>query len=327
MASLKRTIRKSSVCVIGSAGFLGSHLVDHLIDDRECEVLALDNLFTGHRKFIHPRAKFLWYDIRDDENQLRRILQEHRIEYLFNYAAEPYIPDSFKRPLHTFNINAFAALKVLHAASEAGVRGILQVSSAEIYGRADGKISESTPIEPHSSYGVSKVAADGFVQVRWREASVPAIALRQFNCLGGRETHPYIVPEIISQVSKIRPGTSGKIFLGNNTARDFLYAGDAVRMAVSLLEEGQFGEVYNLGSEESIHIYDLARLIGKLAGVDVEVVEDPRRKRPWEIWSLESDNTKINKTITERPTRSLEEAVQIAIEYHKTNGGKWDFEV
>lgn len=320
MASPKRTIRGNSVCVIGGAGFLGSHLVDYLVEVRECEVLVLDNLFSGHRKFVHPKAKFMWYDIRDDENQLRKTLEEHNIQYLFNYAAESYVPDSFRRPLHTFNINAFAALKVLHAAHEARVKGILQMSSAEIYGNATGKISETAPIEPHSSYGVSKVAADGFVQVRWKESGVPAIALRQFNCVGARETHPYIVPEIISQAAK-----SDTIYLGNNSTRDFLAARDQVGMAVSLLEEGQFGEVYNLGSESSIKIYDLAVLIGKLMGKEVQVVTDPTRVRPWEIWHLQSDNAKIYGTISARPQVVLEDALKEAIAYHSEHG-KWDFE-
>lgn len=324
MGSPERAIRNTSVAVIGGAGFLGSHLVDYLINERQCKVLVLDNLITGQKKFIHPEAEFLWYDIRDDENQLRRLFVDHGIEYVFNYAAEPFIPVSFTRPLHVFNVNAFACLKVLHAAHEANVKGILQVSSAEIYGNASGKINENHPVEPHSSYGVSKIAADGFVQVRWKEAGVPAVALRQFNCVGGRETHPYIVPEIIAQLAKHRK-KDVTVYLGNNSTRDFLAAEDAVRMAVSLLERGQFGEVYNLGSEETITMYDLAELIGKLMGFRVKVEQDPKRVRPWEIWYLQSDNTKIYNTIPDRPVHSLKEALTKAILYFEANEGEWDF--
>ena len=94
-----RNIRNTKVCVIGGAGFLGSHLVDHLIDDRDCEVLVLDNFITGLRKHIHKDAEFRWFDIRDDEDELARILKEHDIKYVFNYAAEPYIPECFNRML------------------------------------------------------------------------------------------------------------------------------------------------------------------------------------------------------------------------------------
>jgi nucleoside-diphosphate-sugar epimerase len=315
MAQTKREIRNVPVVVIGGAGFLGSHLVNHLIEDRNCDVLVLDNLITGLKKFLHPKAKFQWCDITHSEDQLTKIFKQHGTQYVFNYAAEPYIPVSFERPLHVFDINARGALLVLNAAQASGVKGILQVSSAEIYGDApDHAIDESFPANPHSTYGAAKLAIDILVQCRWREAQTPAIALRQFNCVGERETHEYIVPVIIDQVSK-----SPHIKLGNNSFRDFQYAGDAVRMATELLEKGQFGEVYNMGSEEGVKMYDLAKMLGAET-----VTEDPERVRPWEIWHLQSDNTKLYSVIETRPQVSLEEALQRTVNYYKENGG-WDY--
>ena len=316
-----RTIKNTNVCVIGGAGFIGSHLVDYLIEERNCNVLVLDNLITGQTKNIHPKAKFVWHDIRDNENELTRILLSNEIQYVFNYAAEPYIPECFERPMHFFDINATSVLRVLNACQLADTKALLQVSSAEIYGDMTGKIKESDPVEPHSTYGVSKLAADGLVQVRWREAGVPAIAMRQFNCVGERETHEYVIPEIISQLSK-----SNKVKLGNNSFRDFQYAGDAVRMAVELLEKGEFGEVYNMGSEDGIKIYDLAHLIGKLMGhKSVEIEVDQARVRPWEIWHLQSDNTKLYSAIGQKIPTNLEEALKKTIKYFYDNGNKWDW--
>jgi nucleoside-diphosphate-sugar epimerase len=241
----KRTIESCRVCVVGGAGFLGSHMVDHLIQERNCRVLVLDNLSSGFKKFIHPKANFVHADITDSETYLHKAFCHHQIEYVFNYAASPYIPDSFERPLHVFNINAFGALKVINAAQEAGCKGILQISSAEIYGGmghflssedAEKTLDKSIPrplseeefVIPHSSYGASKAAIDSMVTARWKENRTPAIALRQFNCVGPRETHPYIVPEIISQISKFeyKEDMHGvypvPIHLGNNSRRDFI---------------------------------------------------------------------------------------------------------
>jgi len=316
-----RQIKNVNVCVIGGAGFIGSHLVDYLINERDCNVLVLDNLITGQTKNINPKSKFIWHDIRDNENELTRIFQSHQIEYVFNYAAEPYIPECFERPMHFFDINATSVLRVLNACQVANIKGLLQVSSAEIYGDMVGKITEKDPVEPHSTYGVSKLAADGLVQVRWKEAKVPAIAMRQFNCVGEKETHEYVIPEIISQLSK-----SNKVKLGNNSFRDFQYAGDAVSMAVELLEKGEFGEVYNMGSEDGIQIYDLANLIGKLMGHEsVEIEVDQARVRPWEIWHLQSDNTKLYSAIGNKIPTSLEESLKRTIQYFYDNGDKWDW--
>ncbi len=318
-----RTIQNCSVCVIGGAGFLGSHMVEHLIVDRKCRVLVLDNLITGKEKHIHPGAEFIWYDIREDEYELARLLGKFNTQYVFNYAAEPYIPECFERPMHFFDINAVSVLRVMNACQRAGVEALLQVSSAEIYGEAKGKISEDTPVVPHSTYGVSKVAADGLVQVRWREAKVPAIALRQFNCVGERETHEYVIPEIISQLHEHGP----EVRLGNNSTRDFLYAGDQVRIATELLEKGQFGEVYNLGSEQAITIGELAYYIAHLMGYSEPqvILGEADRVRPWEIWHLQSDNTKIYGAISYRPQVPLQEALRRTIDYFYNNDCKWDW--
>jgi UDP-glucose 4-epimerase len=306
------------VVVIGGAGFLGSHLVEHLVEDRNCDVTVLDNLITGRKEFVHKKAKFIWCDITHSESQLRKLFEG--IDYVFNYAAEPYIPVSFERPLHVFDINARGALMVMNAAQEAGVKGILQVSSAEIYGDApDHKINEEYPARPHSTYGAAKLAIDMLVQSRWKEAGTPAIAMRQFNCLGERETHEYVIPVIIEQVAK-----GSVVKLGNNSFRDFQYAGDAVRMATELLEKGQFGEVYNMGSEEGVKIYDLAHTVGEIMGKNITIEVDPERVRPWEIWHLQSDNTKLYDTIEARPQVSFTEALEKTIKDYQEFG--WSYE-
>lgn len=307
----------SNVCVTGGCGFLGSHLVDHLIDDLGCNVLVLDNLIVGRRDFLHPKAKFVWCDITQSEHTLYKLFKENKINYVFQYAASPYVPDSYTRPLHVFDTNARAALMVMNAAMESGsVKRILQVSSAEIYGNIGGRIEEEDNAHPHSTYGASKLAIDAIVQTRWKEAGCTAIALRQFNCLGERDIfHPYVIPEIIEQATK-----SNVIRLGNNTFRDFMYAGDAVKMAVELLEKGSCGEVYNLGSQDGIKIYDLAREIGRIMGKELVVEYDPLRARPWDINHLQSDNKKIYDKIERRPEVSFEEALKRTIDsYLKYN--------
>jgi len=299
-----REIRECTVAVIGGAGFLGSHLVNHLIKDRKCRVIVLDNLITGRRDFVNPEAIFVWCDITQSEYELKKVFMAYDVEYVFNYAAEPYIPVSFERPLHVFDINARGALMAINAAQDSLVKGFLQISSAEIYGDATQKVKETDPVRPHSTYGSSKVAIDYLVQARFKEAQTPVMALRQFNCVGERETHPYVIPEIIKQLQD-----SNEIHLGNNSFRDFIYAGDATKLAVELLEKGQFGEVYNLGSEGGMMIYDLAHLIARLMSKKIKIVVDETRKRPWEIWHLQSDNTKIYSVIEGRPKTPIEIAL------------------
>ncbi len=336
-----RSIRGVPVCVVGGAGFLGSHCVNHLIEDRGCKVLVIDNLVAGRREFVHKDAEFVHHDITGSEVYLYNLFKTKQIEYVLNYAAYPYIPDSFTRPKHVCEVNFNGAINVINAAHEAGCKGILQVSSAEIFGGTElGKLQESSggkyikefedrrldenaPVQPHSSYGVSKAAVDAYVQVRWREAKVPCIALRQFNAYGPRETHDYVIPTIISQIHRNGP----VVRLGNNSSRDFQFATDAVRATVELLERGEFGSVYNLGSEDCIKIYDLAVLIGELMGhPNVKVVEDESRKRPWEIWALQADCSKIKSVIEYRHQTSFEDGLKHTIKDFIDGGAKWCWE-
>lgn len=318
-----RTIRNCNVCVVGGAGFLGTHLVDHLVDQRNCNVVVMDNLVVGQRDWVHPKATFIHHDITGSEEFMVNVFRRYGIEYVFNYAAYPYIPTSFERPLQVFTVNATGAIQVINAAQSAGCKGILQVSSAEIYGSStSGMLTEKSEVAPHSTYGAAKAAVDYYCQSAWKERQTPVIALRQFNCLSGFETHPYVVPEIISQLS-----VGPTVKLGNNSFRDFQDAGDAVRMATELLEKGQFGDVYNMGSEDGIKIYDLAELIGQLMDHEKITIEvDQARVRPWEIWHLQSDNTKLYSVIEARAHTPLEQTLEDMIDYFWDNGGKWVWE-
>ena len=361
-----REVKNCPVCVVGGAGFLGSHLTDLLLDHRGCEVLVVDNLVAGRREWVDRRAHFAHADITESEDHLRWLFKTNGIRFVFNLAAWPYINDSFSRPLHVFNVNAAGAIKVINAAQEAGCEGILQISSAELYGegslKKDGdrvtaydgfRIDEEATVKPHSTYGAAKAAVDWYGQTAWRERETPVVALRQFNCVGERETHPYVVPEIISQLAKSQKRNgkdwvdaggvkSGKLVsrsatvkLGNNSFRDFLYAGDAVRVMIEALERGQWGEVYNSGSEAGIKVYDLAKLIGKVMGfADVKVERDEARVRPWEIWHLQSDNGKLRAALSVFVRDDdytdgfvpLEEALRRTVAWFDGNGRRWPWE-
>ena len=322
------TIRDCTVAVTGGAGFLGSHLVKHLIEDRGCKVIVIDNLCAGRMDFIHPEATFVHHDISSSEEFLHNLFIKHEVRFVFNYAAWPYVPDSYARPMQVFNTNAVGAIKVINAAQEAGCEAILQVSSAELYGRGwivetttpenkecrtygVGSIDEEAPVAPHSTYGAAKAAADYYCQCAWKERKTPVISLRQFNSVGESDIlHPYVIPAIIGQLMEgKRDGMYYRVDLGNNSERDFLYAGDAVRMAVELLEKGSFGEVYNSGSEQSVKMYDLATMIGQLMKRDCVVRHDKTRDRAWEIWSLRSCNDKLFSVIDYRPNVPLEVAL------------------
>ncbi len=333
----KRDLTGSVVAVTGGAGFIGSHLVDLLVEDCKCHVVVVDDLSVGKKEWVHPAAKLVRVDItQEDTNSLQWLLQYHKVQYVFGLAAIPFLPDCYENPQRVFDVNAVAALRVMEAAHKVGVRGILQVSSAEVYDQ-EGLIIEDSPTCARSTYGASKLAVDYLVQCRWREAGVPVLAVRQLTACGPRESHSYIIPEIISQLSRWREDTgmygrevvgAPKVKLGANTTRDFSYVGDVVKAQVELMEHGDGGNVYNLGSGVGTHIYDLVPMVAKAMGIqgEVRIETDPSRFRRWEIQSIVADCTKLHSTIPHRPRVGLQEAIQRTVDYHRECGGKWVWE-
>jgi nucleoside-diphosphate-sugar epimerase len=313
--------------VAGGCGFLGSHLVRLLCEDRGCDVLVIDNLVAGRREFLHPAAKFCHADITGSEEYLRSVIAGHKARFAWNLAAFPYVPDSYARPIHVFTVNANGAMKFINACQEGGVEGIAQVSSAEIFGDGaqdeDGYITEDTPVRPHSTYGVAKAAIDYYVQARWREAGTPCLAIRQFNSAGEFDClHPYVLVAIYDQLRGQDRNEVATVKLGNNAYRNFIYAGDAVRIMVELLEHGEWGEVYNVGSEEGVKVYELAGMVARVMGFPgVRVEEDEARKRRWEIWKLRPSCDKLYRALGYRPTFTpLLETVRRTVRWFEENG-------
>jgi nucleoside-diphosphate-sugar epimerase len=296
-----------------------------LIEDRGCRVVGIDNLSVGHREYLHPKSKFVWHDLYGSDERLATIYREHEIEYAFMVAAIPFVPDGFKRPLHTFEITATAVLKALNAAQMADIKGTLVISSAEIFGSSvGGSIDEQSEVKPHSTYAVAKQAADSLVQCRWHESGVRSLAARQFNSYGPRCLQPLVLTTIISQLSE-----GPHVKLGNDTTRDFQYCEDTVRIWIELLETEAWGEVVNCGSESCIKIYDLARLVGKVMGHDEITIEvDPSRVRTAkvEVQHLLADCTKLHSMIGYRERTPLEDGIRKTVEWFRANDRKWGFE-
>src|SRR5688500_9173731 len=134
----------NNYCVIGGAGFIGSHVVDELVNQGQ-NVLVLDNLSSGSLKNINKKAVFKKFDITSSWYGLSELLKNAAIDYVFHLAAEPYIPDCYEKPEQFFDVNASGTLNVLLACKEADIKKIIYYSTSEVYGTQYKKISEKTP--------------------------------------------------------------------------------------------------------------------------------------------------------------------------------------
>ena len=314
-----------NVFVTGGAGFIGSTLVRELLKEK-ANVIVYDNFLIGDNSNldeVKDRINIIKGDILDPN--LKQTLIDNKIDFVFNLAAEPYIPHCYDRPTRFFEINANGALNVLLASKAANVKRIIQYSSSEVYGSAKQvPMDENHPTLPLSTYAVSKLAADRLCFTLHHEQQIPVIILRQFNVYGPRETQPYVIPELITQLNK-----TNVLHLGNTSARrDFTYVTDAAKGAIALmkLKEAE-GQVFNMGTGVDHSIEQIAKLIGELMGhKEIKINVDKARLRPLDVQQLQCNNTKMSKLTGWKPTVDFKQGLKNTIDHFKESGSKWLWE-
>jgi dTDP-glucose 4,6-dehydratase len=314
-----------NVLVTGGAGFIGSALVRELVKEG-ANVIVYDNLSSGdlsNLREVLDKIKMVVGDI--IEQKFKDVLIKNRVDYLFHLAAEPYIPECYEFPRRFFEVNATGTLNVLLSCKEANVKRIVYYSSSEVYGTAQKiPMDENHPTLPLSTYSVSKLAADRLCFTLFHEQKIPVVIVRQFNTYGPRETHPYLIPYLITQLSK-----SNTVKLGNLKARrDFTYVDDAVSGAIALMKaERVEGEVFNLGTGKDWGVEETAHIISEMLGKkSIEIETDVSRLRRKDVEVLNCDNSKIKRFTGWQPTVEYKEGLQKTIDWYKSNGNKWVWE-
>jgi len=319
-------MKGENVLVTGGAGFIGSALVRELLKEG-ANVVVYDNFLYGDRCNLT--------DVEEDHIQtvngdvlswkIYDVIKKHDVQYVFHLAAEPYIPHCYDNPEKFFDVNVKGTINVLMACKTFGVKRVLHFSSSEVYGTAQyTPMDENHPTLPLSNYAVSKLAADRLCFVFHHEHNIPVIILRPFNCYGPRETQPYVIPEIVSQLCR---GNTAK--LGNIKAkRDFTYVEDTAKAAIAAMKSDiPNGEVVNVGSNKAYSIEELAYLVGKLVGYkEIEIKVDSSRLRPMDVNVLQCDYSRIKKYTDWEPVINIEDGLKRTIDWYRENGKRWIWE-
>lgn len=320
------TFNDLKVLVTGADGFIGSHLVEALVE-RGAEVTALCfyNSFDSHGwldsvpEAVRTRLQIVRGDVRDAAF-VRGIVQGQDI--VFHLAALIGIPYSYLAAHSYVETNVIGTLNVLEASREAGVSRIVHTSTSEVYGTAlTLPISESHVLQGQSPYSASKIGADMMAEAFARSFGVRVAILRPFNTYGPRQSERAVIPTVIRQALD---RSCAKIRIGDvSTVRDFTFIDDTVAafLAIATAPNIEFGCAYNAGSGRSVSVAEMIELVVELARCEDKPIEhDPARMRPAdsEVRALLADSSCLAAATGWRPKVELRHGLMRTIAWWRS---------
>lgn len=316
------------VLVTGSEGFIGSHLVERLVElGARVRAFVLYNSFNswGWLEELSEDAlasvEIFGGDVRDEERVAAAV---EGMDAVMHLAALIAIPYSYHAPASYVQTNVQGTLNVLQAALRHRTPGVVITSTSEVYGSAQVvPITEDHPLVGQSPYAATKIAADQLAISFHRSFALPVSILRPFNTFGPRQSARAVIPTVMTQAlsgsREIRVGST-------HTTRDFTYVKDTVEGFVRIGEcAAAVGQVVNLGTRTEISIGDLVQRIAGVLGVSLTTVSEDERKRPEnsEVERLCSDNAKARALLGWEPRHSFDEGLAATARWLRKNLGKY----
>lgn len=262
------------ITVTGGAGFIGSHLVDRLIEDGHT-VQVIDNLYTGNKEFVHSKAQFVELDIRDPK--LYSVLEEFRPDYIFHEAAQTEVSTSMTDPMLDCDINLMGLINLLNAAVKLDIKKFLMPSSAAVYGNLDTlPLNENMIGNPSSFYGLTKLTTEHYLRIYHEAFGLPYVCYRYSNVFGPRQGNGG-EGGVISIFAKAIVQDSPIIIYGDGKqTRDFIYVDDVVEANILGMQHQVTG-IYNVSTGISSSVNLLVDEFRNISGKDIEVVYDKPR--------------------------------------------------
>lgn len=262
------------ITVTGGAGFIGSHLVDRLIEDGHT-VQVIDNLYTGNKEFVHSKAQFVELDIRDPN--LYSVLEEFRPDYIFHEAAQTEVSTSMSDPMLDCDINLMGLINLLNAAVKLDVKKFLMPSSAAVYGNLDTlPLNEEMIGNPSSFYGLTKLTTEHYLRIYHESFGLPYICYRYSNVFGPRQGNGGEGGVISIFAKAIVQGSPIIIYGDGKQTRDFIYVDDVVEANILGMQHQVTG-IYNVSTGISSSVNLLVDEFRNISGKDIEVVYDKPR--------------------------------------------------
>lgn len=303
------------VLVTGGAGFIGSHVVDALIECHH-DVAVIDNLSSGKREFVRPEAEFHECDIRSDECE--KAVGDFRPEVIVHLAAQKSIRDSVGDPLHDADVNIFGTLRLLRSAKRVGTKRFIFTSSGgAVYGETEEiPTPEETPCLPVSPYGTSKLSGEYYVRC-FENLGGPAYTILRYANVYGPRQDPYGEAGVVAIFSKRLLNSEEAVMNGTGEqTRDYVYVADVVRANMLAIEQSENG-VYNIGTGIETSVNALFQMVKSATNSSAAEIYGPAKAGEQQRSALQISRAKSE--LGWEPTVTLQQGIEETVEWFKQN--------
>jgi UDP-glucose 4-epimerase len=283
MTAARRKLAGQTVMVTGGAGFIGSHLVDRLLEEGVAHIVVVDNLFLGCEdnlaEALQTEKVTFYRDDAEFATSLEYIFARHPISIVFNCATKA-LNYSFLNPANAFDTNVRVVLNLLELQRRGAFRTMCHFSTSEVYGTAVYEpMDETHPRNPTTTYAAGKAAADLAVESYVRMFGVDAFIVRPFNNYGPRQNHRGLLAGVIPITAwRILTGGVPEIHGDGQQSRDFIFVRDTVDAVVRLFAVLPGGESVNISTDNQITVNELIPRICAELGYRGEVLRKPARQ-------------------------------------------------
>jgi GDP-4-dehydro-6-deoxy-D-mannose reductase len=311
------------ILITGASGFVGRHLVDHLSLNSSNELYgtSFSKSASSSLDKNQSKIKLLEVDLSKEE-EVYKLIEEVKPDVIYHLAAFTSAADSFSSPRETILNNIACQINILEAMRRSKLleSKTLVVSSAEVYGGVAPEelpITEKTTLNPTNPYAVSKLTQDFLGRQYFLAYGLKAVRVRPFNHVGPRQAPNFVISSFAKKIVEIEKGQRESVLpVGNLEAkRDFTDVRDVVKAYDLLMEKGEAGEVYNIGSGVSYKISEILEMLLSLTKVKIEVKVEQSLFRPIDDPDLVCDSTKINKLTGWKTEIPLEKTLEDTLDY------------
>ena len=305
-----------SLVITGAAGFIGSNLLQNLIDIYDSEIVVIDYLTDASDVDNVPEFVNLYPVDIADRYTVDEIFHKHRPEYVFHLAAESHVDNSIEDCIPFVETNVIGTINLMNAALENDVKKFMHISTDEVYGALgehDPSFTENTPYDPQNPYSASKASSDHFVKAYVNTHNLPAVITNCSNNFGPRQSSEKFIPKAITNLLR---GQKVVVYGEGKEIRDWLYVQDHCEALIEVWKKGEIGENYNIGGGTELNNLAVVSKILTYMKKDYSDIEFVKN-RPGHDFRYSIDCQKIEKDLGWKSRFDFDRALIETIEWYE----------